>query len=80
MTVEEAIACIQRGACPVPKRNEGCATCDRTDEAIRVLVAEGARRAQDECVERANAAESLSAAMEMMGEPGAERIAREVLP
>lgn len=45
MSVDEAIACIQRGACPVPKRNEGCATCDRTDEAIRVLVAEGARRA-----------------------------------
>lgn len=46
MTPADAIALLRRGRCSAAKLAEaGCATCAATDEAIRVLVAEGARRA-----------------------------------
>ena len=46
MTAAEAVALLRRGRCSAAKLAEaGCATCAATDEAIRALIAEGARLA-----------------------------------
>lgn len=67
MTPAEAIALLRRGRCSAARLAEvGCVTCEATDEAIRVLVAEGARLA-------AHASEQREDVLP-------NRIAREVLP
>ena len=44
MTPDEAVRLLRRGRCTAAKLAEaGCVTCEATDEAIRCLVAEGAR-------------------------------------
>jgi len=48
VTLDDARYHVSAFMCSAHKlRTDGCATCERTREAIRLLVAEGARRAND---------------------------------
>lgn len=63
MTPAEAIALLRRGRCTAAKLGEaGCATCERTDEAMRALVAEGALRAKSDALAVAEDADTLGRA------------------
>lgn len=69
MTPDEAVRLLRRGRCTAAKLAEaGCVTCEATDEAMRVLVAEGALRAHDDGLPPAEVAGVCA------------RIAREVVP